>query len=261
MPRRSSDSTRTLPSVTKSRVTEFWRQIAWCGRQRPVDDLRKAEAMRVELTPSLLATLIAVLHDWRPFVEDGEFQGAGLSLLLLAKYREKRAYSLALDFLRFDPGTLYCLTDRLGDYSLHSVLASTFDGDADGLMAFAEQEGLRGASRAVCLRTLATLAAVGTITTAQLSGYLTRAVSTIRLTKSDVWNEFVTTAVEFHLVEHRDRAVGMCQARLLDPQRFSVPSIEAAFSCAPRTPNDYIYKLIDDVVDETDGWECFEKGA
>ncbi len=217
--------------------------------------------MGEQLVRSLLATLRAVLADWRPFVSDGEFQGAGLALVLLAKFREVRAHTMALDFLRFDPETLYCLTDRLGDYSLHSVLASTFDGDADGLMAFAEQEGLRGASRAVCLRTLATLAAVGRITTAQLSGYLARAISTIRLTKSDVWNEFVTTAVEFHLVEHRDRAVGMCQARLLDAQRFSVPSIEAAFSSAPGTPNEYTYKLIDDVVDETDGWECFEKGA
>jgi hypothetical protein len=251
-------------AVHPDEIARLWKRIAWCGHRRPVAALREAEGMKLELTPLLLQTLHAVRADWQPFVDDDRFMGAAFALLLLARYREPRAFPLALQFLRFDTVTMGGLTDDMVGQSYPAVLASTFNGDFEALESLCEADDIPSESRCVGLRTMATLAALGSMKRADLSAYLARAVSRIPLTRSDFWDDFVDIVGDFHFIEHRERALSMCDVRIVHDARMRRDSILDDFSLEAQDPRQLedrpgrpTYRLIDDVVDETDEWACF----
>ena len=115
------------------------------------------------------------------------------------------------------------------------------------------------------------LAAVGSISRAELSSYLGRAVARVPLERSPIWDEFVSVVCDFQLTEHHQRADGLCDARLVDPDSTSKEKTEAALSDPhPEEPAQivpvwsdyedlYTYRLVGDLLKETACWRCFER--
>ena len=145
-----------------SDVEIIWRLMAWSGSQRPVVLLRAAQGMKEEITPTLLRALEAVLADPGRFAGDPDFMGAAFALLLLGKFREPKAFPIALGFLHLDLLDLTGMTDHMVEKNFHAVLASTFNGDFAALERLIEDESVPDRyARHVGLRTMATLAALG----------------------------------------------------------------------------------------------------
>lgn len=157
----------------------------------PKEALRAAEARREELTPLLLERLGGILDEHaEAALEDVQLFCYGL--LLLAKWREQRAFPLVMRWLSLPDEGVYKLTDDFTTEEGSRILAAVCGGDGPVLRAFIENPDVDEICRSIAFDALRILVDRGEMAAEMLHAYFRELVGG-RLERKPV-NMWVTLA-------------------------------------------------------------------
>jgi len=180
-------------------------------------------------------------------------------LLLLAQFRETRAYPMVMEVCRFPKDYLDTL---LGDFMpeyLDRIIASVFDGDLDRIKSVIEDASLEEYARASALTSLQILVHTGVLSRSEVTDYYIRLFrGGLEKDYSFIWDELANEAVDLHAVELADDIREKFEAGFLDPS-YMTPSdanMELALPLeeAMARAKDHCRGLIDDAVSILDDW-------
>jgi len=229
---------------------EIFTQLQRGGQPLPEEALRAADQNRDALTPSLLASLSQLVANSRTVQDDQDLQLPFYAMYLLAAWREPKAHPLLLDFLRL-PGEL--ALDASGDIiteDMDRMLAQTYGGDVQGLLALVRDPAVNEFSRGAALRSLALLVTWGQMPRETVITHFRETVAALPA-GDPILTQVVGLAPSLHLAELRDELLALYDTDQIDETVFGDrDELAAEFE----DPSDrYFRSPIEDVANE-EGW-------
>lgn len=235
------------PELEKQRVTStdaevLWDRIAWCRGKPPVEELREARKHREELIPILLEVLRRVDADPACLLDHSGWYGVDGALLLLAEFREPRAFPLVLGLFKRPDTEQVGILAEVDESDIARILASTCGGDRGDLQKLFEDVSVENeAVRFAGLQAMACLAVRGLMPREELGAWIGRKLETLPRVRSWEWDELVITSTDLRFEEHRDAIQRVV--------REGIVNAEYAAD-APDAASDRRYRLIDDAAEE-----------
>ncbi len=256
---RHGDNTALTPRSPAEIVEELGTYTGAFPRQAFDEAIRRKE----ELIPELLAVLRSTA-DRAEEVAAGESYWRHMSaIFLLAQFRESRACPLILELARL-PGEL--LEGIFGDVlteSLGRILASVCGDETRPLEALIADRGRDEFARTAGIEALTALVATGQKSRQEvLSFYRSLLEGGLEREYSYVWNALVRSCCRLHPGDLVQLIRQAYEEELIES---GVVGMEDVIEAAGRDPervlgelrSDERYTLIDDVIHELEGWECF----
>jgi hypothetical protein len=120
--------------------------------------------------PGLLGIVEEVLAEPGRFAQDADYIGHIRALLLLAQFREAKAFPLVQSFLHLPEDTQEELIGDLVSEGMPSLLASTCGGDTETLVALASDSALDPMARAAAMDALLVLGFQGAVAWDRMMG-------------------------------------------------------------------------------------------
>lgn len=139
-------------------IEEIVNELKYYNGKMPKEALEAAITQKDEITPELLNMLDYALKNIEQICNGTDkFFGYSYALLLLAEFKEKRAFKYIIELLNKDQEIIeYILGDSFTDY-LARLLASTYDGDDKALFSIIENNEIDEFVRSCALLSLSIL--------------------------------------------------------------------------------------------------------
>ncbi len=149
---------------TRATPEEVWfyfrERLTYIGESDPIAVLNEASAFREQLAPYLVSTLETLAADPTP-AQEQDYALHLHALVLLAEWRDERAYRPAVAFSRQPKARAEILFGDFAGELLNRCLASVFDGDMHVLVTLAEDDEVSEWLRLVALDALSICAVNG----------------------------------------------------------------------------------------------------
>ncbi|MFN5515513.1 MAG: DUF1186 domain-containing protein [Cyanobacteriota bacterium] len=254
-------------------VNEILQALEYFSNELPREALEAASQQKEELTPFLLAKL----EEWKGkfcdlFGEEvsGEFYLHIYSFLLLAEFREQRAYPLIVDLMLEAGENADALFGDFITENLTSVLASVYDGNLSPLLRLINEAGdeyVQGAG----IQALVILYLDSQLSREELlSNFET--IGRHYLELGDTSDEALAylaahltcQCLNIHGTELRGLIDELFDANLVDPlyvnrnevnKQFTENTLEETLATQRKLKN---YQLIDSAIGEMESWFCFQ---
>jgi len=222
--------------------------------------LEEAVAHRGEITPLLLGVLEEVARDPARFAADDDRLIHVFAMYLLAQFRESRAYPLLVQIFSAPGEVPYDLAGDVVTEDLASILASVSDGDPSGMMALIENEHADEFVRSAGLDGLLTLVACGKQSRDEVMAYMGRLFHTLERTPSYVWDGLAIACSDLCPSEVERDLREAWEDGLIDPFSISSEEISQAIAMGRDAAMKELplrHRLITNVVEDLEWWECF----
>jgi len=176
----------------------------WTGRFEG-EAVEAAVAGREEITPELLRMIAESVDRAGELSAEGNYTGHLYGMLLLAQFREVRAYPLVVRFASLPGKQLDSLGGDFIKEDLGRVLASVCGGQIDGIQSLIENEDVDPYVRSVALDSLVTLVSAGQRSRKEIVSYFARLFQgkLVRV-RNYVWSSLVCCACDLYPKELMD---------------------------------------------------------
>ncbi|MDA1315080.1 MAG: DUF1186 domain-containing protein [Acidobacteria bacterium] len=233
--------------------------------QQPFPRLAVKQAIKraEEVTPELLRILEAAAAEPQVVADKPDYMAHEFAMLLLAQFRETRAYQPLLKIASLPD---YLVNNLLGASRTENIgrcLASVSGGDVGGIRSLIENEEAEEFSRAAGLVALVTLVNVGEHPRHDAIDYFRSLFQGgLRREPSYVWAGLVNAAADLYPGELYNDILLAYKEGLVDRMSISIDDVVAArtLGLAPalaQLRSDPHHHLITDVVKELEWWYCF----
>lgn len=224
---------------------------------------RKAAIAAVERRGEIVPELLRVLEKNLAEVEETGKCASNAHLyamLLLAQFRETRAYPLVLRVARLPSDPLEYMCGDFVTGNLASVLASVCGGDVAGIQSLIEDEGLDEWSRAAGLDALVILVVSGDLSRDELVSYFaTLFRGKLKRVHSFIWENLVSCSTDMYPEELMPEITQAYADKLIDPRFMSLQDVERDLAMGKdralaRLAADPNRQFVLDTVKEMAGW-------
>ncbi|MFH1644102.1 MAG: DUF1186 domain-containing protein [bacterium] len=226
-------------------------------------------------TPILLESLKEFTENWSHDMEDSEWLKGATALFILAKLREKKAFPYAIKLSKIPRDDI---EDFLGDITtefMHSILASTFDGNLEALHSIVINQQLYEFARGAVLQVYGHLYKHNKISRKDLIATLNSFFNKLYNDHSYVPSQLVSICCDMHATELSEKINFFIDRNLVDPfftgfeeikKRLSLTREEAMENLKSNTSYDFINDLQEDMAwlfrkDAEDEFELDENNA
>lgn len=224
-----------------------------------------AVARREEIIPELLRVLEKTVDQAAQLADDGDYIAHLYAMLLLAQFREIRAYPLVVRFALL-PGDL--LDSLCGDFiteDLGRVLASVCGGDLNGIQSVIENEDADEWARGAALSSLVALVAAGHAGRDEIVNYFAGLFrGKLKRTWSNVWDQLVSCSADIYPAELLGDIEQAYAEGLVDPDYMGLDEVKQDLAMGKdrvlaRLADDRYIHLVKDTVAEMSWWACFHE--
>ena len=231
----------------------------------PREALEAAIANKELIVPELLAILERAIENSAELVEQPKYMAHVYAMLLLAQFREERAYPLILRFFS-QPGDVSIEATGDGIFNLLSrILASVSGGDDGPLKQLIENTNAYGYVRWAAIDSLVVLVACGQKSRDEVMAYFLELFRG-KLTRvySEAWNGLVCSALDLYPEEVSEDIVKCLDEELADSFVVGPESVAHVLEQGKQSVLDQLsgrkhYSLVDDVIGEMEWWDCFKQ--
>lgn len=216
------------------------------------------------VTPALLEAIQNVIINPKHYIEDDpDYYAHMYAMLLLAQFREKRAYPLVATFLSLPTDLIFHLLDDFLTESTGRVLASVSCGDQTRIRELIENEGVSSYARRQAVQALVALVGNGI---AERDDVLAYFKTLIRSSISGRPNFIIGDIIYHSLYLYPDVLLDDIReafARgIVDDDSIPLNSFEEIYARGADTAHHFLklypsYSLIDDVISEKEEWARF----
>lgn len=235
------------------------------NRRFPRAAVESAVARREEIVPELLNVLEKTLEKAERGV--GYEGGAPYlyAMLLLAQFRETRAYPLIVRFASLPEEILEDLCSDFVTEDLPAVLASVCGGDPKGIQSLIENPDASEWARGAALDALVALVKAGVASRDEIVLYFARLFrGGLEREYSHVWDALVSAACDIYPGELQVDIKKAYRAELVDPVFISLEDVEADLKLGQeqvleRLAQGREHRLIEDTIQEMSWWACFNE--
>jgi hypothetical protein len=223
----------------------------------PMKAMRAAVEQREAITPELLKVLETCAEDPVAFAQREDYMLHVFALFLLAQFREKRAYPLAVKIFSAPGEVPFDLYGDTVTEGLGQIFGSIYDGDPTPLETLIEREDVNEYVRNAGIETFLVLEHTGQLSREQVVGYFQRLFGgRLQRTHSHAWNGLVSAILDLPAPELLADVRRACEDGLVDPGFASMEGIERILQSQPKGCRDRHY-VITDAIDEMEWWAAF----
>lgn len=227
----------------------------------PRDALKQAIERKDEMIPLLLAALDEVLADPRIVTEDEDYMLHVYGLFLLAQFREKRAFSKAIELISLPPDDVEMMWGDGITEDFSNLLYSTYNGDLSLLEGVIENPAIGPYVRGAVLSVLGKLHLDGEITQEYLMTYLRKLIAERAYDEATEFdfNAFIQdVVVDCGFVDMIEDIRSLYDKERID-RLFFGGFDEFVISVQDEQKRGGRVHYINDVIEEMHWWACFEK--
>ncbi len=227
--------------------------------------VQEAIERRAEITPELLRILEDTIDRAEELAEDREYIAHFYALLLLAQFRETRAYPLVVRFASLPTAVLDSLSDDFTNDPLPRILASVSGGEIIGIQSLIEDESADQWARSAAIEALIILDAIGAKNRDEIVEYFTMLFrGRLQRRPSYVWDALVSCTCKLHPAELMDDISEAYAEGLADPTVANLDKAKSDLAAGKQVMLDRLaanpaFRLIDDTLAEMEDWECFQE--
>jgi hypothetical protein len=232
----------------------------------PQAAVEAAVARREEVTPELLRILEDTVDRAPQLPVEGEYMAHFYAMLLLAQFRETRAYPLVLRFALLPGDLLDALGGDFITEDLGRILASVCGGDIQGIQSLIENDQAYEWARVAALSSLVTLVAAGQKPRDEIVDYFASLFrGKLPRQWSQVWDSLVSRSTDLYPAEllgdieqaYEEGLVASGFIGFDDVQRHVSMGKDSALASLANSPH---HRLVEDTVKEMGWWHCFRDG-
>lgn len=245
------------------RIDEIMGALQRFSATFPRQALEEAVQQREEITPLLLDALRDTVERAEILALDPDHMVHNYAMLLLAQFREARAYPLVVQFARLPEEQIDGLAGDFITEGLSDVLASVCGGDISLIQALIEDPAADEFARGAGIQTLVTLVCAGDLSRDDAIAYF-QALFDERLDRkpSQVWSELVSSSIDLYPDVLLDRIHaawndGLADTFVVGPKhldRVLAKGREEMLTRLNQGPAVYIQ----DAIEEIEWWACFD---
>jgi hypothetical protein len=223
----------------------------------PMKAMRAAVEQREAITPELLKVLETCAEDPLAVARREDYMLHVFGLFLLAQFREKRAYPLAVKIFSAPGEVPFDLYGDTVTEGLGQVFGSIYDGDPTPLETLIEREDVNEYVRDAAIETFLILEHTGQMPREQVVGYFQRLFGgRLQRTHSHAWNGLVSAVVDLPAPELLADVRRAYEDGLVDPGFATLEGIERILQSRPKGSRDRHY-VITDAISEMEWWAAF----
>jgi hypothetical protein len=220
--------------------------------------MRAAVEQREAITPELLKVLETCAEDPVAFAQREDYMLHVFALFLLAQFREKRAYPLAVKIFSAPGEVPFDLYGDTVTEGLGQIFGSIYDGDPTPLETLIEREDVNEYVRDAAIETFLVLEHTGQLSREQVVGYFQRLFGgRLQRTHSHAWNGLVSAVGDLPAPELLADVRRAYEDGLVDPGFASLEGIERDLRSRPQGRRDRHY-VITDAIKEMAWWAAFQ---
>jgi len=223
----------------------------------PLEAMKAAIEQRESITPELLRVLQAVAEDAAGFAKRQDYMLHLFALLLLAQFREKRAYAPIVKMFSAPGEIPYDLAGDTVTDGLPRILGSVYDGNPAPLRGLVESEEVNEFVRGSAIDAFLVLERSGQMTRDEVIGYF-RSLFHGKLyrTYSHAWNGLVCAVADLPAPELLEEVRQAYADGLVDSTVADLEGIERDLA-AQRPSRRERYNIITDAITEMEPWSSF----
>lgn len=223
----------------------------------PMQAMRAAVEQREAITPELLRLLQSVADNPAEWAKHSDYMLHVFALYLLAEFREKRAYPLAIKIFSAPGETPFDLFGDTVTEGLKRILGSIYDGDPTQLKNLVENENANEYVRNAALFSFVVLEHSGQMPRAEVVGYFHSLFHCkFERTFSYVWKGLVRAVRDLPALELLEEVRQTFQEDLVEGGLSDLKRIE--HKLINQEPQDREqYSIISDAIAEMEWWSAF----
>jgi hypothetical protein len=223
----------------------------------PMKAMRAAVEQREAITPELLKVLETCAEDPVGVARREDYMLHVFALFLLAQFREKRAYPLAVKIFSAPGEVPFDLYGDTVTEGLGQILGSIYDGDPTPLETLIELEDVNEYVRDAAIETFLVLEHTGQMPREQVVDYFQRLFGgRLQRTHSHAWNGLVSAVADLSAPELLADVRLAYEDGLVDPGFATLEGIERILQSRPKGLRDRHY-VITDAINEMAWWAAF----
>ncbi len=238
-------------------------ELRYFKREFPEAAIQAAHDLKEEITPLLLALLEETVENYEALMGENFF-GHIYALFLLASFREKRAFSLAIKIASL-PGDWP--DELLGDSiteSFHRILASLYNNNLKELQSLIENTNTYHYSRSAAILTLSLLVKENILERSYVLNYFKELLNhPTFLNNADATTDLIYTACYLYPDEIYTDIQKAFKEERVKTDLFDMEWVDEVITSGKEATLDYeLYNnnhmtLVDDVINELSWWACF----
>lgn len=231
----------------------------------PRTAVEAAVARREEIIPELLRVLEKTLDQAAQLADVPGYIAHLYAMLLLAQFRETRAYPLVVRFALLPNDLLDPLCGDFVTEDLGRVLASVCGGDPSGIQSVIENEEADEWARGAALGSLVTLVAAGQVGRDEIVNYFAGLFrGKLKRTWSHVWDRLVACSADLYAAELIGDIEQAYAEGLVDPDYIGLDEVQQDLATGQdralaRLADNTHLRMVKDTVAEMSWWACFHE--
>jgi len=222
-----------------------------------------AVSRREEVTPELLRILEEITARTAELPDDDHYMAHLYAMLLLAQFREVRAYPLVVRYASLPGNILDSLGSDFITEHLGNVLASVCGGELEGIQSVIENEDAFEWTRGAALSSLVTLVVTGQKSREEIVSYFASLFrGKLARQGSHVWDSLVSYSCDIYPEELIGDIEQAYEEDLVNPGYIGFDEIKRDLAVGKdrvlaRLAESSPHRLVDDTVAEMEWWACF----
>jgi len=238
-------------------VSDILKELELYTGRFPMKAMRAAVEQREAITPELLKVLETCAEDPVAFAQREDYMLHVFALFLLAQFREKRAYPLAVKIFSAPGEVPFDLYGDTVTEGLGQIFGSIYDGDPTPLETLIEREDVNEYVRDAAIETFLVLEHTGQMSREQVVGCFQRLFGgRLQRTHSHAWNGLVSAVRDLPAPELLADVRRAYEDGLVDPGFASLEGIERDLRSRPQGRRERHY-VITDAIKEMQWWAAF----
>jgi hypothetical protein len=223
----------------------------------PMKAMRAAIEQREAITPELLKVLEACAEDPVAIAGREDYMLHVFGLFLLAQFREKRAYPLAVKIFSAPGEVPFDLYGDTVTEGLAQIFGSIYDGDPKPLETLIEREDVNEYVRDAAIEAFLVLEHTGQMPREQVVGYFQRLFGgRLQRTHSQAWNALASAVGDLPAPELLEDVRRAYEDGLVDSGFASLDGIERDLRFRPQGCRER-HHVITDAIKELQWWASF----
>ena len=188
------------------------------------------------------------------------------AMLLLAQFREKKAYPIIIDLVSNPQDEVEPLLGDVITELLDSILASVCQGDIELICKLIENENCYDFVRGAGLGALNTLVAEGIKSREEIIEYYKELFRNKLEKKSAyIWDDLITSSCDLYPEELMDDIRQAFNQGFVDESMRNMEDVHITLNKGKEEvlrelkEEKWYYNLIDDIIEELENWSCFQE--
>jgi hypothetical protein len=242
-------------------------QLTRLGERFPREALRRAIALREEITPELIEMIRWTTEHIEEVQRDGRYIGHFVACFLLAQFRETRAYRPIVALFSTPGEAIMDICEDFVPESLPQVLASVYDGDLGPIQSLIESPRTNEWVRGAAVRSLEVLVVEGALDRDQVMAYCAGLLrGGLEREESHVWNAVAGCCCDLYPQEVAEDLQKALDAELIDLFYLDADHVQEVLDdgrekARARLHSNPHYHYILDTVEELESWAMWEEPA